>query len=198
MTNRFLPSQEDTMNSASATNPTAATQQREAGCLTRVIGRSRRVAWVVIVVADVGLLAWAAMAAVAPELLIGPHSTPILPAGYEGFTGGSWQALAAASPKTTEYLTLLFRMFGLYGVAFSLIAIAVAANAFRRGEGWAWWALLVGNTITFVGAMAYDQIVRAVGPFELSEYLGLAAIYEFLAITAPFGRLERVKTERGA
>ncbi len=186
------------MNSASATTPTAATQQREAGFLKRVIGRSRRVAWIVIVVADVGLLAWAALAAVAPERLIGPHSTPILPAGYEGFTGGSWQALVAASPKTTEYLTLLFRMFGLYGVAFSLIAIAIGANAFRRGEGWAWWALLVGNTITFVGAMAYDQIARAVGPFELSEYLGLVAIYGFLAITAPFGRLERVKTEGGA
>jgi hypothetical protein len=32
----------------------------------------------------------------------------------------------------------------------------------------------------------YDQVVGAVGPFELSEYLGLAAIYGSLAITAPF------------
>jgi hypothetical protein len=174
----------------------AMLQEQRARLLSMAVGRSRRFAWVVIVVADVGLLAWALLAAVAPELLIGPHSTPILPAGYEGFTGASWQALAASSPKTTEYLTLLFRMFGLYGVAFSLIAIAIGANAFRRGEAWAWWALLVGNTITFGGAMAYDQIARAVGPFELSEYLGLAAIYGFLAITAPFGGLEKTKTER--
>ncbi len=154
----------------------------------RSIERARRYAWLAIVVADAGLLAWAVMAAAAPGLLIGPHSTPILPAGYEGFTGASWQALAAASPRTTEYLTLLFRMFGLYGVAFSLLAIAIAATAYRRFEPWAWWALLVGNTIAFVGAMTYDQIARAVGPFELSEYLGLAAIYGFLALTAPFKR----------
>jgi hypothetical protein len=147
--------------------------------------RWRRVAWLVIVIADVGLLAWASMAAVAPERLLGPGSMPILPAGYQGFTGYSWQELVATAPKAAEYTTLLFRMFGLYGVAFSLLAIAIAANAFRRGDRWAWWALLVGNTITFVGAMAYDQIVRAVGPFELTEYLGLAAIYLSLAITAP-------------
>ncbi len=167
-----------------------AVNQVPAGVVDRAIVASRRWAWLLIVIADVGLLGWAAMAAAAPQLLAGPGSSSILPAGYEGFTGGSWQALVTTSPRSAEYVTLLFRMFGLYGVAFSLVAIGIAAYALRRGERWAWWALLVGNTMTFVGAMAYDQIVQAVGPFELSEYLGLAAIYGSLAITAPlrFGK----------
>jgi uncharacterized membrane protein YhaH (DUF805 family) len=160
---------------------------RPTGLPRRAIGAARRMAWVAIVLADIGLLAWAAMAAFAPERLMGPGSAPILQAGYEGFTGASWDALATASPKATEYVTLLFRMYGLYGVAFSLLAIAVAANAFRHGERWAWWALLVGNAITYVGAMAYDQTVRAVGPFELTEYLALALVVVALAVTAgPF------------
>jgi hypothetical protein len=129
-----------------------------------------------------------------PERLPGPGSTPILTAGYEGFTGLSWQELVATAPKTAEYTTL-FRMFGFYGVAFALLAIAVAATAFRRGERWAWWALLVGNTIGFVAPMAYDQIVRAVGPFELAEYLGLALIYGSLAVTAPFRAAESQPTD---
>jgi len=153
-----------------------------------VLAGSRRLAWIWIVLADIGLLAWAAMAAFAPERLMGPGSAPILPAGYEGFTGASWDALSTVSAKAPEYVTLLFRMYGLYGVAFSLLAIAVAANAFRHGERWAWWALLVGNAITYVGAMAYDQTVRAVGPFELTEYLALALVVAALATTAgPFG-----------
>jgi hypothetical protein len=156
------------------------------GILTGAIRRARRFAWVAVLVADVGLLAWTAMAFLAPERLIGPNATPILPAGYQGFTGYSWQSLATSLPRATEYLTLLFRMFGLYGTAFSLLAIAVAATAFRRGERWAWWALLIGNTLTYIGAMAYDQIVRAVGPFELSEYLGIGVVYLFLAVSAPF------------
>jgi hypothetical protein len=76
-------------------------------------------------------------------------------------------------------------MYGIYGVAFGVMAIAIAVTAFRRGERWAWWALLVGNTITLMSAMTYDRIVNAIGPFELSEYLGLAIVYGALAVTAP-------------
>ena len=173
------------MKSDAMTQPTAP--GRGASRFRRATARPRQFAWIALAAADVGLLAWAGMATLAPDRLVGPHSTPILPAGYEGFTGASWQALSASMPRATEYLTLLFRMFGLYGVAFSLLAIAIAATAFRRGERWAWWALLVGNVLTYVGAMAYDQIVRAVGPFELTEYLALMVVFASLAVTAPLG-----------
>jgi hypothetical protein len=56
-----------------------------------------------------------------------------------------------------------------------------------RGERWAWWALLVGNTVAMVSAMTYDKTVNAIGPFELSEYLGLAIVWGALAVTAPVG-----------
>ncbi len=146
----------------------------------------RRVAWILILLADIGLLAWGAMAAIAPEHLLGPNSAPILKAGYEGFTGYSWSELITTSPKAAEFMTLVFRMYGIYGVAFSLMGIAIAVTAFRHGDTWAWWALLIGNTLTYVSAMTYDQIARAVGPFELTEYLGLGAIFFALAVTAPF------------
>jgi hypothetical protein len=77
-------------------------------------------------------------------------------------------------------------MYGVFNVVFGVLAIAITITAFRRGETWAWWALLVGNTIAFVSAMTYDRTVNAIGPFELSEYLGLALIYGALAVTAPF------------
>jgi hypothetical protein len=83
-------------------------------------------------------------------------------------------------------MEVLFRVYGAFNVAFGLLAIAVAATAFRRGDQWAWWALLAGNTITFGAAMTYDRTVNAIGPFELLEYLGLAVIYAALVVTAPF------------
>jgi hypothetical protein len=146
----------------------------------------RRVALILIVIADVSLLAWGAMAALAPELLPGPGSVPILPAGYEGFTQHSWSELTGASPLTAEFITVVFRVYGAYIVAFGVLAIASAAIPFRRGESWAWWALLVGNTIAYGSAMLYDRAVGAIGPLEMSEYLGLGAIYLALAVTAPF------------
>ncbi len=144
--------------------------------------RWRRIAWIVILIADAGLLAWGAMAALAPEYLLGPNGLPILNAEYQNFTGESWSALA---PKMAAFITLVFRMYGIYIVAFGLLAIAVTVTAFRRGESWAWWTLLVGNTIAFPSAMIYDWTVKAIGPFELTEYIGLAAIYVTLAFTAP-------------
>jgi hypothetical protein len=106
------------MNAVNAA-ATAVGYGRISAAVRRAMVRCRRIAWIGMVAADVGLLAWAAMAAVAPERLIGPNSMPILPAGFQGFTGASWQDLVAAAPRTAEYLTLLFRMFGLYGTAFS-------------------------------------------------------------------------------
>jgi hypothetical protein len=167
------------------------------GTWAAVVRRWRRLAWLVLLIADAGLLMWGAGAAAIPAHLPGPGGAPILPAGYEGYSGGSWHRLAATSPETAGYITLVFRMYGIYIVAFGLLAVAIAATAFRRGDRWAWWALLVGNTIAFVSAMTYDRIVGAIGPFEWSEYLGLALICGSLAVTAP-GLVGRRAVRSGA
>ncbi|MET0216213.1 MAG: hypothetical protein ABW292_24605 [Vicinamibacterales bacterium] len=91
---------------------------------------------------------------------------------------------------TAKYTLVLFRMYGVFNMVFGLMATAIAVTAFRRGERWAWWTLLVGNTIALGSAMRYDWIVNAIGPFELSEYLGLVIVYTALAVTAPFLRAE--------
>jgi hypothetical protein len=150
------------------------------------MNRKLRIATVIIVIVDASLIVWGAMAALLPGYLLGPKGLPILPAGFEGFTGASWQQLATESPKATEYITLLFRTYGAYCMAFGIMGVGIAVSSFRRGDRWAWWSLLLGNTITLLAAMRYDWLARAIGPFELTEYLGLALIWAALAVTAPF------------
>jgi hypothetical protein len=150
--------------------------------------RLQRGAWILVLIVDVGFIVWGAMAAAWPDHLLGPRGTPILTAGYEGFSKASWSTLASTAPMTAGYIAVLFRMYGVFNAVFGLMASAVAVTAFRRGDGWAWWTLLVGNTIALVAAMTYDRTVNAIGPFELSEYLGLAMILGSLAVTAPFRR----------
>ena len=164
---------------------------RESGASTSPMQRRRQVAWILILIADAGLLLWGAGAALVPERVPGPGSVPILAAGYESFTRGTWSELVGTSPRTAEFMTVLFRLYGAYIVAFGLLAIVVTVTAFRRGDGWAWWSLLVGNTVAFGAAMTYDRIAGAIGPLEMSEYVGLAAIYGALAVTAPFRAARR-------
>jgi hypothetical protein len=83
-------------------------------------------------------------------------------------------------------MTVLYRMYGIYNVLFGAVCSVIAVTAFRHGERWAWWTLLVGNTVALVSAMTYDKTVHAIGPFELTEYLGLAFIWTALALTAKF------------
>ena len=53
--------------------------------------------------------------------------------------------------------------------------------------------LLVGNTIAYGSAMTYDRIAGAIGPLEMSEYLGIAVVYGALGVTAPFRAAARVR-----
>ena len=156
-----------------------------------VTTRWRTFAWIAMVIADAGLLAWGAMAALLPQYLFGPHGRPIIIAGYEGYTHGSWAELLATSPATAAYITLVFRLFGTICAVFGIMAVLVAATAFRRGERWAWWALLVGNTIAYGAPMTYDRLVHAIGPFEMTEYLGIGLVYVALAITWRQARTSR-------
>lgn len=150
--------------------------------------RWRKVAWILILIVDVAYVAWGAMAAAMPDGLLGPGGKAILPAGYEGYSGGSWSELLHTSPMTAKYMIVLYRMYGIYCMVFGLMAGSIAVTAFRRGDRWAWWTLLIGSTIALVSAMTYDWTVRAIGPFEMTEYLGLGLIYLALAFTIPWKR----------
>jgi hypothetical protein len=154
------------------------------------LARLRQFAWLAIVVADAGLLLWGALTVIAPQC---PGAC--MTNGYEMFTRQSWADLAAASAATSTFLLLLFRVFGAYNVAFGLLGIAVAATAFRRGEAWAWWALLIANTLAYGSAMTYDRMVGFIGTNEMLEYVCIAGVYAAAAVTAPmqarFGRLRK-------
>lgn len=155
------------------------------------MNRRRTIAWILFLVVDAGFAAWGFMAAAFPDYLLGPGGKPILPAGYEGYTGGSWPELVSSSPLAAGYIEILFRMYGMFNLIVGLMGVTIAATAFRRGDAWAWWTLLVANTMALGSAMTYDATVNAIGPFELSEYLGLVLVCVALALTArlrPAGR----------
>jgi len=45
---------------------------QQSGTSTSAVNRRRQVAWILILIADLGFVAWGAMAAALPDLLIGP------------------------------------------------------------------------------------------------------------------------------
>ena len=145
----------------------------------------RKIAWILLLVVDVAYVAWGAAVAIAPDHVLGPGGNAILPAGFEGYSGGSWPELMATAPLSAGYMAVLYRLYGMYCVIFGFLGGSIVVTAFRRGERWAWWTLLVADTVALVCAMTYDKVVNAIGPFELTEYLGLLLVWIAFAITAP-------------
>jgi hypothetical protein len=83
----------------------------------------RQIAWILILIVDVGYIAWGAAAALSPDHLLGPGGKAILRAGYEGYSGASWKELAGGSPLVTGYMTVLYRTYGVYNVLFGVWAV---------------------------------------------------------------------------
>jgi hypothetical protein len=164
---------------------------------TATTNRKMKAGLVLILITQAGMLLWGAMAALLPGQLLGPGGTPILEAEYAGFTGSTWSALTASSPATADFITVIFRMYGIFNVVFGLTTIAICLTAFRNGERWAWWTLLVSNTIAVGSAIVFDRVVNAIGMFEMLEYVGLAIVYIGLAITAPAFKNTRVVRHAG-
>jgi hypothetical protein len=154
----------------------------------------RRLALIFILIVDVGYIAWGTAAAASPESLSGPGGKGILPAAFEGYSSTSWSEFASASPQIAGYIRLMYRMYGIYCSLFGALASAIAVSAFRRGERWAWWALLAGNTLALASAITMDKLSNAIGPFEVTEYFGLALVWGALAMTAPFLKMEKVNS----
>ena len=102
---------------------------RESGTSSSSSDRRRSVAWILFLIVDVGFVLWGAGAAWAPDGLVGPGGKAILPAAFEGFSGGSWSALVSTSPLTASYMILLYRTYGFYNVAFGLTTVAITVTA---------------------------------------------------------------------
>ena len=151
----------------------------------------RKIAWILILIVDALYIVWGGGAALSPDHLMGPGGKGILPAAYEGYTGASWSNLVSTAPLIAGYVRVMYRMYGIYCLLFGVMGSVITVTAFRRGERWAWWTLLAGNTVALVSAMTMDKLSNAIGPFELTEYLGLVMVWAAFAISAPFGRSAR-------
>ena len=99
-------------------------------------------AWLIVVVADIGLLLWGAGAALIPETLPGPGSGDP-PRRVRGAYGRLMAAtdLDVAGDRGLHRAGLpdVRRIYIVVALDHGL-GIATAANSFRHGERWAWWA----------------------------------------------------------
>jgi hypothetical protein len=65
---------------------------------------------------------------------------------FTGLTPDQFQAL---NPRLFTWMGMVFRSWGAFAIGLGALMVFVATQAYRRGDTWAWWALLVAGTTTF-------------------------------------------------
>lgn len=133
------------------------------------------VAWKIILIADLGVLLYGIMAVFSPK---------IFREGFQVYTGQNWDALVSLGSKAADYILLLARLTGALNIAFGVVAVPIIVKSFRRTEPWSWYALLLGNSLAYLGPITFDQVVGFVGFFEQLEIVLLALVYAALCISA--------------
>ena len=107
----------------------------------------------------------------------------VLNMGFEPFTGQSWSTFVSVSPKIAEWISLWLMGFGVFSIDLSVYGFAVTLMSFRRREHWSWYALLIGNTLSWIFSVGLTYILGEI-PQAIISVVMLLIAYIALAIAA--------------
>ncbi len=100
-----------------------------------------------------------------------------------GYTGRTWAEIAAASPAAVPYIRALERKVGAFGLVLTIGTLFVLFGAFKKGEGWAWWFILVATGGGWLINIIFHIFSRS--PLGLAmSVVGIAAVLIVLIFTA--------------
>lgn len=117
---------------------------------------------VVLYLTTLGLAAYGVMAIINPE---------VLAAGFNTFTNQNWQQFQIDSHIVAAYVTLLWRLIGVFNLMAGLTLTLVVWRWLRPSHRWAWTTLLLGTIVAYLGPMITDLTVRSIEVFEVFEFL---------------------------
>ena len=110
---------------------------------------------------------------------------------FESYVGQSWSEFASEYPKHAALYQHHSRLVNCYWIAGSVFALFVILVSYRKGEKWAWAALLTVNilaqgTIIIFGAIFTDPVGIALGVISIAVVV--------IALLIPFKQIWAAKT----
>jgi uncharacterized membrane protein HdeD (DUF308 family) len=131
-----------------------------------------KVSWILLVIAGcvgivIGLLViFAPNAFVANEFLL--------------FTGHQWSDFKVSNPQVSSYISISIFEIGFFALAAGISILFVTLFAYRKREKWAWYLLLIVNTLAYGAATRSNvytgdmAVVVICIVFLVIAYIGLA------------------------
>jgi hypothetical protein len=109
------------------------------------------VSWKIMLIPVAGLLILGAIGLFVPGVYAGMY--------WETDSGQTWNEFMAESPRIGRLILVLFQANALGMIMFGILAMFVLVKAVRKGEWWAWLALLAGGSVGWGGDMFLELLV---------------------------------------
>jgi hypothetical protein len=88
-------------------------------------------------------------------IIFGPQV--LLKGEFEGSTGLRWDTFRETDPGMANYIVAQSLEIGALVLTLGVTALWVTAAAYRKGERWAWYLLLVSHTLGW-GGVAWSNV----------------------------------------
>jgi hypothetical protein len=75
---------------------------------------------------------------------------------FGGFTGQQWTDFTVSNSKASSFFLLEKSQMGFYIVMLGITELIVILLAYRKREKWAWYLLLIIETLGWGGTIGYD------------------------------------------
>ena len=91
------------------------------------------------------------------------------------YVGKTWDEIVAFSPALGHWITYMMVSMCSMMMGFGVLVVGMAANAFRRGERWAWVTAVVANLLVYAytGGLTLVYLRRGLYGFSSGFSIGL-------------------------
>ena len=137
--------------------------------------RAVKISWKIMMIPNIAVLFFGLIWVVAPDISVGQD--------LQSFMGQPWTDFVASNAKLGSFISLLGRVLGMQMISIGILTIAITLTAYRRGEKWAWWVFLAGNTLGWGSGLALEG-TTGVMPIVAVQAIILLVAYVGLAIAA--------------
>ena len=137
--------------------------------------RSVKISWKIMMVPPIFALLLGLSLTVVPGISVAQN--------FQSFMGQPWADFVTSNAKLGTFLSMLIQLIGVQVIVIGIMSIAITLTAYRRGERWSWYILLVGNTLAFGSGLVWEAATDVIRPLVMYAIMLLVA-YVGLAISA--------------
>ena len=103
---------------------------------------------------------------------------------FAAYTGQDYFDYLASSPRFAEMYIITKKLIGIMLLVIGLMILLINQYAYRKGEKWSWYALLIAGGTAWGAFIGYKIIIGYIGVSMMTFAIGAALLLVGIALPA--------------